>query len=160
MIFKSAAKTQGGKAPRKTKTNPDPMQAIRQGTEFAIAQLEAVYTSRRKTEQEIKRIDSHIAAAKVSGRGPENVARLYVSPANGRVTSRYVLAGQTWTPRYDMYLDGSSSSQLYMSGVFSSGFPGYLLQVSPSALAEHDICPCVPGQPWTGCKDYQYFCCR
>ena len=63
-IFKSAAKSQGGKAPRKSKANPDPMQAIRQGTEFAIAQLEAVYTSRRRTEQEIRRIDSRIAAAK------------------------------------------------------------------------------------------------
>jgi hypothetical protein len=59
-IFKTAAKSQSGKAPRKTKTNPEPMQSIRQGTEFAIAQLEAVYTARRKTEQEIRRLDSRI----------------------------------------------------------------------------------------------------
>ena len=48
-IFKAAAKSQSGKAPRRTKANPDPMQSIRQGTEFAIAQMEAVYTARRKT---------------------------------------------------------------------------------------------------------------
>lgn len=135
-IFKSAAKSQGGKAPRKTKTNPDPMQAIRQGTEFAIAQLEAVYTSRRKTEQEIRHIDSRIAAAKISGRGPETVARIYVSPARGRVTARYAVAGWGWTPRYDMHLDGSSTAQVHLSGLFSGTFSGYLLQASPVALAE------------------------
>jgi hypothetical protein len=37
-IFKSATKSQSGKAPRKTRANPDPMLTIRQGTEFAIAQ--------------------------------------------------------------------------------------------------------------------------
>src|ERR1035437_1701410 len=42
-IFKSAAKSQSGKAPRKTKSNPDPIQTLRQGTDFAIAQLETVY---------------------------------------------------------------------------------------------------------------------
>jgi hypothetical protein len=147
LIFKSAAKTQGGKAPRKTKANPDPMQAIRQGTEFAIDQLEAVYTSLRKTEQEIRRIDSRIAAAKASGRGPDNVVRIHVSPPNGRVTACYALAGQDWTPRYDLYLDDSSSGQLYMSGVFSSAFPGYLLQVSPSALVKRDSARVFPVNP-------------
>src|SRR5690242_16773397 len=63
-IFKSAAKSQSGKAPRKTKTNPEPMQSIRQGTDFAIAQLEAVYTARRKTELEIRRCDARIASLK------------------------------------------------------------------------------------------------
>jgi hypothetical protein len=143
-IFKSAAKTQGGKAPRKTKANPDPMQAIRQGTEFAIAQLEAVYTSRRKTEQDIRRIDSRIAAAKLSGRGPETVVRVKVSPASGRTTVRYALAGQAWIPRYDMYLGGGNSAQVYLSGVFSNSFPGYLQQASPAALAERDTARVFP----------------
>jgi hypothetical protein len=143
-IFKSAAKSQSGKAPRKTKSNPDPMQAIRQGTEFAIAQLEAVYTSRRRTEQDIRRIDSRIAAAKESGHRPETIARIYVSPARGRVTARYAVSGQAWTPRYDMYLDGSGTSQVHLSGLFSGGFPGYLLQVSLSPLAERDTARVFP----------------
>ncbi len=46
-IFKSAAKSQSGKAPRKSKTNTEPLTAVRQGTEFAIAQLENVYHARR-----------------------------------------------------------------------------------------------------------------
>jgi hypothetical protein len=143
-IFTSAAKSQSAKAPRKTKANPDPMQTIRQGTEFAIAQLEAVYTSRRRTEQEIRRIDSRIAAAKNSARGPETVARIEVSPARGRVTARYAVAGQGWIPRYDMYLDGSSNAQVNLSGLFSGAFSGYLLQASPSALAERDTARVFP----------------
>jgi hypothetical protein len=137
-IFKSAAKSQSGKAPRKTKANPDPMQTIRQGTEFAIAQLEAVYTSRRKTEQEIRRIDSRIAAAKNSGRGPENVARIHVSPARGKVTARYAMAGPGWTPRYEMHLDGGGTALVHLSGLFNDAFSGYLLQASPAPLAERD----------------------
>jgi len=143
-IFTSAAKSQSGKAPRKTKANPDPMQTIRQGTEFAIAQLEAVYTSRRKTEQEIRRIDSRIAAAKLSGRGPETVARMHVLPARGRVTARYAVAGQGWTPRYDMYLDGGNNVQVHLSGQFSGAFSGYLLQASPAPLADRDTARVFP----------------
>jgi len=142
-IFKSAAKSQSGKAPRKTKANPDPMQTIRRGTEFAIAQLEAVYTSRRKTEQDIRRIDSRIAAAKNSGRGLETVARILVSPARVKVTVRYAMSGMGWTPRYDMYLD-SSTAQVQLSALFSGVFSGYLLQVSPAPLAEHDTARVFP----------------
>jgi hypothetical protein len=147
-IFTSAAKSQSAKAPRKTKSNPDPMQTIRQGTEFAIAQLEAVYTSRRRTEQEIRRIDSRIAEAKNSARGTERVARIELSQARGRVTVRYAVAGQGWIPRYDMYLDGSSSAQVNLSGLFSGAFSGYLLQASPATLAERDtarVFPVTPG---------------
>lgn len=143
-IFKSAAKSQSGKTPRKTKTNPDPMQTIRQGTEFAIAQLEAVYTSRRKTEQEIRRIDSRIAAVKNSNRRSENVARIHISPARGKVTALYALAGQGWTPRYDMYLDGSNNAQVHLSGQFSGAFAGYLLLASPAPLAERGTARVFP----------------
>jgi len=107
LIFKSAAKSQGAKAPRKTKANPEPLQAIRQGTDFAIAQLEAVYTSRRKTEQEIKRLDNRIAAARTNGKAPESIARVLVSPTRGRVTARYALAGLGWSPSYDISWTGT-----------------------------------------------------
>ena len=146
-IFTSAAKSQSAKAPRKTKSNPDPMQTIRQGTEFAIAQLEAVYTSRRRTEQEIRRIDSRIAETKNSARGTEHVARIDVAPARGRVTARYAVAGLGWIPRYDIYLDGSNA-QVHLSGLFSGAFSGYLLQASPATLAERDtarVFPVTPG---------------
>jgi hypothetical protein len=145
-IFKSAAKSQSGKAPRKTKANPDPMQAIRQGTEFAIAQLEAVYTSRRRTDQEIRRLDSRIATARGRGRGAETVARVQLSPARGRVTVRYAVSGHGWVPRYDLYLDDGTTAQLYLSGRFSGLFAGHLPKAAPAALAEQGTAPVLPVQ--------------
>ncbi|MBK5273813.1 MAG: hypothetical protein JJE30_02015 [Desulfuromonadales bacterium] len=145
-IFKSAAKSQGGKAPRKTKTNPDPMQTIRQGTEFAIAQLEAVYTARRKTEQEIRRIDTRIAAAKKGGLAAEALARIHLSTPRGRVSVRYAVAGQSWTPRYDIHLDDSHTAELHLSALFSGSFNGYLLQASPARLADQGTARVLPVQ--------------
>jgi hypothetical protein len=146
-IFKSAAKSQSGKAPRKTKTNPDPLQTIRQGTEFAIAQLEAVYTARRKTEQEIRRIDSRISAAKNTVRGTDSIARVVVSPARGRASVRYALAGPGWAPGYDLFLEAGDSARLHLTGLFSGAFAGYLLQASPGTLAERDTARVFPIQP-------------
>jgi len=146
-IFKSAAKAQSGKAPRKTKADPDPMKSIRQGTDFAIAQLEAVYTSRRKTELELRRIDSRISATKNGGRETENIARVIVSPVRGKIKASYVISGQSWTPRYDMYLDGGTTAQIQMSGLFSDAFSGYLLHASPAPLAESATARVFPVQP-------------
>lgn len=135
-IFKAAAKSQSGKAPRKTKANPEPMQSIRQGTEFAIAQLEAVYTARRKTEQEIRRLDASIAASKKGGQGGEVVARVSVTPKNGRIKLRYGLERPAWTPSYDLRLNGDGYARLTLMGRLPATFDGYLLQVSPGTLAD------------------------
>lgn len=133
-IFKAAAKSQSGKAPRKTKANPEPMQAIRQGTDFAIAQLEAVYTARRRTEQEIRRLDARIAAAGKGGQ--ERVARVAIAPRNGRVTARYALRGEGWSPGYDLRLNNEGQARLTLYARLPAGFAGYLLQASPATLAE------------------------
>lgn len=156
-IFKSAAKSQSGKAPRKTKANPDPLQSIRQGTEFAIAQLEAVYTARRKTEYEIKRLDNKIAAAKNSIRGSEFLARFVISPARGKITVRYAVGNQGWTPRYDIYLNGSGSAQINLSGYFPRTFAGYLLLASPAPLADSTTAAVFPVQsgPVAGLVNYK-----
>lgn len=129
-IFTAAAKSQSGKAPRKTKANPDPIQSIRQGTDFAIAQLEAVYTSRRKTEQEIRRVDARIAALRPGGGGADQLARVTVQPAKARIRARYALAGPGWTPRYDLRLNGSGLAQLILYGDLPEGFDGYLLRAA------------------------------
>ena len=143
-IFKTAAKSQSAKAPRKTKTNPDPLQSIRQGTDFAIAQLEAVYTARRRTEQEIKRVDARITAARNTTVSSEKVARINLTPARGRAVIRYAVAGSGWTPRYDIYLDDSHTAHLHLSGLFSGAFAGYLLQASPAMLDGHGAAPVFP----------------
>ncbi|MDA8430810.1 MAG: hypothetical protein M0T70_16270 [Geobacteraceae bacterium] len=146
-IFTSAAKSQSGKAPRKTKANPDPMRSIRKGTEFAIAQLETVYTARRKTEQEISRIDSLIATAQKNNRGAKTVARIIVSPPRGKIRAQYVVADQGWTPRYDIYLNGSGNAKVDLSGQFPETFEGFQLLASPAALAGSATAKVFPVQP-------------
>jgi hypothetical protein len=143
-IFKSAAKSQSGKAPRKTKSNPDPMQTIRQGTDFAIAQLETVYTTRRKTEQEIKKIEARITAARKSARSGESSVRITTSSAHGRVTIRYATSERAWLPHYDMHLAGDGFARLNFSALVVGNFGGYLLRVSPASLTESATAPTFP----------------
>jgi len=137
-IFKSAAKSQSGKAPRKTKTNPDPLLSIRQGTDFAIAQLETVYTARRRTEQELRHIDARIASALKGGKGAESMARVAVSPRNGRVTVSFAMGGPGWAPSYDIRVDeGAGKSALVtLYGHVPDLFAGHRIRVSPASLAD------------------------
>lgn len=112
-IFTSAAKSQSSKAPRKSKTNPDPLASVRQGTDFAIAQLEAVYTTRRRTEQELKRVDARLAVlAQQPGSGP--TVSVVVTPASARVRINAILAAGGWKPHYDIRLSGNGSARLFI----------------------------------------------
>lgn len=135
-IFKAAAKSQSGKAPRKTKANPDPMQTIRQGTDFAIAQLEAVYTTRRKTAQEIKKADDRIAVLKRSGKSGGSIARINVSPPRGRLTVRYATSEIGWQPWYDLHLNGSGVARLQLSAKMTANHGGYRQLVSAASLMD------------------------
>jgi hypothetical protein len=138
-IFTAAAKAQSGKAPRKTKSNPDPLQAIRQGTDFAIAQLEAVYTARRKTNQEIQKIDTRRAAAGKNRRQPavESSARISVTPPNGRVTLRYATSERAWQPIYNLHLTGGGPAELHLSAqITADGGRGGLQFVSTETVAD------------------------
>lgn len=143
-IFKSAAKSQSGKAPRKTKSNPEPMLSIRQGTEFAIAQLEAVYTARRRTEQEIRRLDLRIAALSKGKSRAEAIARVAVAPASGGVKARYALAGQGWTPRYDLRLNNDGNARLTLYGRLPDSFGDARLLASTSPLADSATARSIP----------------
>ena len=145
-IFTSAAKSQSGKAPRKTKANPDPLQAIRQGTDFAIAQLEAVYTARRKTTQEIHKIDGRLAAAKRNSRSAENSLRITVTPARGRLTLRYATAERGWRPQYSMHLAGNGSVQLQLTAKVTGSMRGHQVHVSLGSLAESATAETFPAQ--------------
>lgn len=135
-IFTAAAKTQSGKAPRKTKTNPDPMQAIRQGTDYAIAQLEAVYTARRRAMQEIKRIEALLAATEKGNSSSKHSVKITVTPANGRVTLRYATSERGWQTHYDLHLTGDGTARLELSARAIESRRGYQVRVSPAPLAE------------------------
>lgn len=151
-IFTSAAKSQSGKAPRKTKANPDPMQTIRQGTDFAIAQLEAVYTARRKTTQELRRVDALIAEGRAKNRGAGTLARIHVEPKNGRVSIRCALTGLSWKPRYDIRVTNAGTADLTLFGQLPGPFTGYLLRASPEALAGATSARMPAVQPGTGAR--------
>lgn len=143
-IFTTAAKSQSGKAPRKTKTNPDPLQAIRQGTDFAIAQLEAVYTARRKATHEIQKIDARMAATRKSVRPASTSLRVRVSPANGRVTLRYATTERGWEPRYNLYLVKTGGTRLQLSARVTKTASGYQTRISSGSLIEQGSVESVP----------------
>ena len=146
-IFTSAAKSQSGKAPRKTKSNPDPMQTIRQGTDFAIAQLEAVYTSRRKTTQEIQKIDAHLAVNKRNSRTAESSVRIAVSPPRGMVTLRYASTERGWQPQYNLLMSGDGTAKLQLSARITGSGRKQQVRVSSGSLAESASAETLPAQP-------------
>lgn len=136
-IFSASARAQSGKAPRRTKANPDPLQSLRQGTDFAIAQLEAVYTARRKTAREITLIEKRIAEHKnrngVTGSG---IVRVQLTSGTGSLSVRCALAGSGWIPRYDLALFDGKPARLTMFGQAPAGFGGYRQAFSAGILAE------------------------
>jgi hypothetical protein len=146
-IFTSAAKAQSGKAPHKSKTNPDPLKTIRQGTDFAIAQLEAVYTARRKTYQEIKIIDARLAASGKNSRSTGSLIRITVTPPRGMVTLRYATAEQGWQPYYNLYPVGDGTARLQLSAQITGDGRGRQIRVSTGSLAESATAATFPVQP-------------
>lgn len=134
-IFAAAARSQSSKAPRKSKSNPDPLASVRQGTEFAIAQLESVFTARRRAEQELKRVEQRIAdLRKAAASGPTVRAQLSTPTGKARLTA--VLQGGGWQPRYEIRLLGSDAAQLVLLGELEQKLPeGFRVSVTPAALA-------------------------
>ena len=130
-IFKAAAKSQSGKAPRKTKANPDPIQTIRQGTDFALAQLERVHAAQRTTEDELLRIDQRRAVIQERGAADTGtLAKVTVHPKTGRVRAIYALAESAWSPRYDLRLDNSGMARLSLYGNLPQGFDDYTIKAA------------------------------
>jgi hypothetical protein len=155
-IFTAAAKSQSGKAPRKTKANPDPMQTIRQGTDFAIAQLEAVYTARRKTTQEIQKVDARLATARKRSRQTEHSLQVTVTPVRGRVTLRYATAEWRWQPEYNLHLEGDRMARLQVSAKIIGNTRGFQTFVSPGSLSESAISKTFPLLPGATVSDYRF----
>ncbi|OGU14701.1 MAG: hypothetical protein A2076_08315 [Geobacteraceae bacterium GWC2_53_11] len=148
-IFTSAAKSQSGKAPRKTKANPDPLQAIRQGTDYAIAQLEAVYTARRKATQEMAKIDSRMASVRKSNQPADRTVRIAVTPSRGKVTLRYGTTERGWLPQYNLHLAGDGSAQLQLTARITGGGQGRQLRVSSGSLSESSSAETLPAHSST-----------
>lgn len=112
-IYKAAAKSQSGKAPKRTKTNPDPLATIRQGTDYAVAQLEAVYRSRRTAERELREVKQRLAV--LSG-DPATVGSLARVTVHGGELIRisYLVRDRNWLPRYDLRFVATGKAELVL----------------------------------------------
>lgn len=114
-IFKSAAKSQSAKAPRRTKTNPEPLATIRQGTDFAITQLETVYHARRKVEKELAQIAERRARLGREELSGGTVARVWLTPASGSVIASWSQSDKFWSPSYQVRVDEKGGALVSLS---------------------------------------------
>jgi len=145
-IFAAAAKSQSSKAPRKTKANPDPIASVRQGTNFAIAQLEAVYTARRRAEQELQQTLALLADLnKKTAVGP--TIRVALSTPMARIRVAAVLSNGGWTPHYAIRVQGDGTAQMAMLAKLDRLPDGFTVQVAPSALSAGQPKQLYPLQP-------------
>lgn len=135
-IFRAAAKSQSGKAPRKTKNNREPLEDIRKGTEFAISQLEGVYRARRKAENELKSVDAQLSSRMEEGNVGGSVARIWLAGKGGRVTVSFLQSTLKWTPSYDFRVDSAGEAEVAMNAILPKTEQGAAVAVVPALLAE------------------------
>jgi hypothetical protein len=140
-IFKSAAKSQSAKAPRRTKTNPEPLSSIKQGTDYAISQLETVYQAKRKTEKELAQIAerrSRLDSQELSG---GTVARVWLTPPSGEATFSWREPGRSWTPVYQLRVeaDGSAAVSLMTQAVSLAKGESAVLVLAPLQNSGNNI---------------------
>lgn len=118
-IYKSAAKAQSAKAPRRTRTNPEPLSTIRQGTDYAIAQLEAVYQAKRKVGKELAQLGERRTKLQKSADSGGFTAKVWITPQTGKVTATWIQSDRIWTPSYQLRLaeSGEAVMTLFAEGV-------------------------------------------
>lgn len=119
-IFKSAAKSQSGKAPKKTKTNPEPLAGIRQGTDFAITQLESVYSARRKTMKELEQVAERKKVLSASDPRGGGVISVRLTPADGSVKFSWSQTDRFWIPAYKLSVNGGKGELTLLSDIAES----------------------------------------
>ncbi len=133
-IFKAAAKSQSGKSPRKTKTNPDPMGVIRRGTEFAFNQLEDVYHARRIAESDLSSVEARLSALSREEKG--SFVRIRLTGKRGRVAVSYIRSDLKWEPSYDFRLDKPGQAEVSMRAMLPKIEKGVSAKIAPVLLSE------------------------
>ena len=134
-IFTAAAKSQSGKAPRKTKANPEPLENIRRGTDFALSQLEEVYRLRRRTEKELQEVEARLATLAKERNLGASQARVRLRKKVGKVKVSYVLTDLGWKPCYDFRLAGDGHVSVTQRALLPPLEKGAALQVVAATLA-------------------------
>lgn len=136
-VFVAAAKSQSSKAPRKTKSNPEPLAAVRQGTDYALSQLAGVYTLQRKARSEMKQVEERLAVATKRGGFAGAVARIRLLGAAGAVRLSWLDTGLSWQPQYEIRVDSvKSSAELFLTGRYPALDSGSAASVVPAAWRE------------------------
>ena len=133
-VFKAAAKSQSGKAPRKTKTNPDPLAGVRQATEYAIGQLEGIYRARRMAECDLNSIEARLTAIKSEGNG--SVAKVRLLRQKGRIAVSYSRSDLKWIPFYDFRLNKGGEADVIIRAYLPKMEKGATVAVVAALLAE------------------------
>jgi hypothetical protein len=132
-IYKAAAKSQSAKAPRRTKTNPEPISVIKKGTDFAIAQLETVYQAKRSAEKELTQIGERRVRLGNEKSSAGIVARVWVAPSSGGVTFSWSESGRYWQPHYQLRVDDTGRGNITVMPqpvVLAKGESAYLVFAS------------------------------
>ncbi len=142
-IFKATAKSQGSKAPRRTRTNPEPLSAIRQGTDFAIARLEDVYQARRAVDRELKGLERRQSTLGQQENVSGSVARIRLAGKRGKVQVSYLTLGQGWQPYYDVRLLGAKA-EVTMMASFPKVDKSQVVAVVPARLADGSLVSPLP----------------
>jgi hypothetical protein len=137
-IFTAAAKAQSAKAPRKSKTNPEPVTAIRQGTDLALSRLEEVYRARRAAEKELKALEVKRAELAKKANVGGSTARIWLQGRDGSVAVEYLVTGGYWKPTYDFRLDGSTDAAVTMRAILPEMEPGMSVSVVAARLSAPD----------------------
>jgi hypothetical protein len=134
-IFRAAAKAQGGKSPRKTKTNREPMEEIRKGTGFAIGQLEGVYAGRRQAKKEQQELSARLKKLDESSAGGGGTARLRLAARGGRAVVSWLQSAPAWRPSYDFRLENNGGEAI-LYAVTPAIEREFSLFVSPASFRE------------------------
>ncbi|MBU5638789.1 DUF4140 domain-containing protein [Geomonas sp. Red69] len=138
-IFSAAARSQSGKAPRKTKANPDPVVTLQQGTEFALNQMEAVYRSKRKCRLALDAVERELAMA---AKGVAS-ARIWVTGSKTRVS--YLVGNERWIPSYDLRFSGEGGAELLLHAKLQQREKGVQYQVARGTTAKPGAVDAVRG---------------
>ena len=133
-IFTAAAKSQSGKAPRKSKSNPEPLLTLRQGTDYAITQLEMVYNARRKADRELKLVERRLDVLKKAGNVGGSVARVWLTGKGGRAKVSYLVNDLRWTPFYDFRLNAEGAAELSLRAILPPLPKGTVAEAVPGLL--------------------------
>jgi len=134
-VFKAAAKSQSGRAPKRTKTNPEPLASIQQGTNYAVAQLESVYRGRRLAERELAKVKRRLAALSGDPVAVGSLVRIGVHGGD-QLQLPYLVADRKWTPTYELRLLSGGEAQLTLrtESAATAVVPTTMATVARSAL--------------------------